>query len=336
MGRPSKEFLLAWTSLSGDDLVPGWRAISLPPAGLVEIQAGRCSPDNSEAILLAFPSVQLAPTEKLPEGQGFSVERADPEGGSQLRLALTRRAAGGDELFTAMVCDVVGALDEAASAGAADSKLLRVFLGRVGSWQEFMRKGAQALSPEAEIGLVGELTLLHSIIDAGVPVAAAIESWVGPIDGIQDFELGIGSMEVKATLATAGFPVKIGSLEQLDDSVRQPLFLAGARLRQSESGQSLPDFVAEMRDAAKDDAEAARMLSERLIAAGYFDAHADRYVRRLALFDTRIVEVKDGFPRLTPGSVPLGVTRATYEIDLDKAEGQSILVADALRKLGAI
>ena len=336
MARPSDEFLLAWSSLSGNDPTPGWQAISLPTAGPIGIQAGRRSPDNAEAILLDFPSARLALAERLPEGQGFSVERTDSDGAGQLRLALTRRAAGSAELFAAMACDVVGALDEAAAAGAAEPKLLQAFLRRVGAWQEFMRKGAQSLSPEAEIGLMGELTLLRAIIDEGVPAASAIESWVGPLDGVRDFELGTGSIEVKATLAAAGFPAKIGSLDQLDDSVRQPLFLAGARLRQDETGQSLPDLVAEMRDVAAGEPEAVRLLSERLIAAGYFDAHADRYIRRFTLADTRVVEVKEGFPRLTPGSVPLGVMKVTYEIDLDKAAGPSIPAADALKKLGAI
>lgn len=336
MARPSEEFLLAWSSLSGNDPMPGWQAIALPPAGPVEVQAGRRSPDNAEAILLGFPSARLAPAEKLPEGQGFTVERADPEGMGQLCLALTHRAAGSAELFAAMACDVVGALDEAASSGAGEAKLLRVFIGRVGAWQEFMRKGSQTLSPEAEVGLVGELKLLRAIVDAGVPLAVAIESWVGPLDGVQDFELGTGALEVKATLSAAGFPARIGSLEQLDDSTRQPLFLAGVRLRQAESGQSLPELVAAMRDASKGDAEATRLLSERLIAAGYFDAQADRYVRRFTLADTRVIEVKDGFPRLTHGSVPLGITQATYEVDLEKTAGDSIAAADVLRRLGAI
>lgn len=336
MARPSEEFLLAWSSLSSDDLAPGWQAIALLPAGPIDIQAGRRSPDNAEAILLGFPSARLAPAEKLPEGQGFSVERVDSDGAGRLGLALTRQAAGSAELFAAMACDVVGALDEATAAGSAEPKLLQVFLGRVGAWQEFMRKGSQSLSPEAEIGLVGELTLLRAIIDAGVPVTSAIESWVGPLDGVRDFEIGTGSIEVKTTLSAAGFPAKIGSLEQLDDSIRQPLFLAGARLRQGETGQSLPDLVAEMRDVAAGEPEAVRLLSERLIAVGYFDAHADRYIRRFTLADIRVVEVKDSFPRLTPGSVLLGVMKATYEIDLDKTAGPSIPVAGALKKLGAI
>lgn len=336
MARPSEEFLLAWSSLSADDPTPGWQAIALPPAGPICIQAGRRSPANAEAILLGFPSARLAPAEKLPEGQGFGIERADSDGAGELRLALTRRAAGSSELFAAMACDVVGALDDAAASGAAESKLLRVFLGRVGAWQEFMRKGSQSLSPEAEIGLVGELVLLRAIIDEGVPVASAIESWVGPLDGVRDFEIGTGAIEVKASLSAAGFPAKIGSLEQLDDTARQPLFLASARLRQGETGQNVPELVEEMRDVAAGETEAVRLLSERLLAAGYFDAHADRYVRRFTLVDIRLLEVKDDFPRLTPGSVPLGVTKATYEIDLDKAPGPILPAADALKKLGAI
>lgn len=48
--------------------------------------------------------------------------------------------------------------------------------------------------------------------------------------------LGDGAIEVKATMSSAGFPVKIGSLEQLDDSVASPLFLAAMRFSRGEDG----------------------------------------------------------------------------------------------------
>jgi hypothetical protein len=336
MARPSNEFLMAWSSLTSADAEPGWQAIALPSAGPLHLRAGRRSPDNAEAVLVCFPSAKPAPADKLPEGQGFSVERADPDGSGKLWLALTRKSAGSAELFASMACDVVGALDDAVAAGSDESKLLRVFIGRVAAWQEFMRKGSQALSPEAEIGLIGELTLLRAIIDAGVPPALAVESWVGPLDGIQDFELGTGALEVKATLSAAGFPARIGSLEQLDDSTRQPLFVAGARLRQTESGQNLPGFVEAMRVAVKGDAEAQRLLSERLLAAGYIDSHSDRYPRKFEQAGTRVVEVAGNFPRMTSGTVPAGIMRAMYEIDLDKAPGDNVGAEGALKKLGAI
>lgn len=325
---------LAWSSLRDSVDASGWRSISISAIGPCSLRAGLGFPDKNETLLASFSSSAVPVAEKLPDGQGFAVSRVEPNGDGLTWLALTRSAHGSLELFTAMVADVTHAMD--ADSSADEKRLLRVFLGRIRAWQEFMRKGAQALSPESEIGLVGELTLLRTIIDAGMPLTVAFESWVGPLDGVRDFELGTGSLEVKATLSASGFPAKIGSLEQLDDSARQPLFLAGTRLRQTEAGQSLPELVAEMRDVAAGDAEAVRLLSERLIAAGYFDAHADRYVRRVTLIEIRIVEVKDGFPRLTQGSVPLGITRATYEIDLDKAEGPSIPAAVALKKLGAI
>ncbi|MCW5235131.1 PD-(D/E)XK motif protein [Verminephrobacter eiseniae] len=335
MARPSDEFLMAWSSLSGTDIEPGWRVISLPSAGPLELRAGRRSPDDAEAVLVGFPSIHLAQADKLPEGQGFVVERTDPEGNGQLWLALTHKSAS-TELFAVMVCDVVGALDDAVATGASEAKLARVFIGRVGAWQEFMRKGTQALSPEAELGLIGEIMVLRAIMGAGVPSALAIESWVGPLDRIQDFQLGTGALEVKSTLSSAGFPTKIGSLEQLDDSLRQPLFVAGARLRQTDSGQNLPEFVEAMRLIIKGDAESERLLTERLLAAGYIDAHADRYPRRFEAVGMRVVEVTNDFPRLTHGNIPAGIIKAIYEMDLDKAPGEDMGIEGALKKMGVI
>lgn len=334
MVRQSDEFILAWNSLVGAAEGYGWRTIPIAASGPCVLSAGRRFPGNEEALLVGFSGAMIPAAEKLPEGQGFNVERVDPHHDGKTWLALTRKAAGSTELFLAMVCDVTGALD--AEASSDEARLLRVLIGRVRAWQEFMRKGAQALSPEAEIGLIGEITMLLAIIQAGVPAALAIESWVGPLDGIQDFVLGTGALEVKATLSPVGFPARIGSLEQLDDSVRQPLFVAGARLRQTENGKTLPDFVAAQRVAIKGDAEAERLLAERLLAAGYFDAHADRYSRRFDLAGTRVIKVADGFPRLTPGSAPAGVLKAMYEIDLDKATGENVDTEGALKKMGVL
>jgi len=233
-----------------------------------------------------------------------------------------------------MVCDVAGALD--ATTGTDEPGLLRAFLGCVRAWQEFMRKGAEALSPGAEIGLVGELVLLSAVIEAGVSAGPAIESWVGPHSGAQDFELGTGAVEVKATLSPVGFPARIGSLEQLDDSVRQPLFVAGVRLRQAPFGKSLPEFVEGLRAMLQGDPEAERLFAERLLAAGYIAAHVARYSRQFELATMRLIRVSDGFPRLTIGRVPVGVTDVMYGIDLDQAPGEFEVLESALKKLGVL
>jgi hypothetical protein len=336
MARPSDEFLMAWSSLASAGGDPGWQAIALPSAGPILLRAGRRAPENAEAVLVCFPSAKLAARDKLPEGQGFSIERVDPEDSGLLWLALTRKSAGSPELFASMSCDVVGALDDAVAEGSDEDRLLRIFIGRVGAWQEFMRKGNQAMSPEAEIGLIGELIMLRAILEAGVPLVFALESWVGPLNGIQDFQLSTGAIEVKATLSSVGFPARIGSLDQLDDSVRQPLFVAGVRLRQAEGGLNLPDFIQALHEAVKVDAEARRLLTERLLAAGYIDSHFDRYARRFKPADMRLLEVTGQFPRMTAGTVPPGITKAVYDINLDKAPGDNVGIDGALKKLGAL
>lgn len=335
MARLSDEFLLAWSSLSGDDPIPGWQVISLPSAGPVGVQAGRRSPDNMEAVLFCFPTANLARTERLPEGKGFLVERADLTGQEGFRLALTRQAAGSTELFAAMVCDVVGAIDDAAAEGALESKLLRALVGRVLAWQQFMSRGAQPLGPEAELGLAGELYFMTSLMDSGVSPELTLKGWVGPDDAPQDFLLGEGAIEVKATMSSSGFPVKIGSLEQLDDAVASPLFLAAVRFSAGEGGATLPDMVAEVERRLEGEPGAIDFLRERLMAAGYASAHAGQYSRRFEPKERRILFVSEGFPRLTSGVVPAGVTRALYEINLDHAGDFLCDFDEVLSQLGA-
>jgi hypothetical protein len=148
--------------------------------------------------------------------------------------------------------------------------------------------------------------------------------------------LGTGAMEVKSSLAASGFPAKIGSLDQLDDSMRQPLFVASVRLRQTPGGQGLPQIAQGVMEAIRGDAEAERLLTERLMAAGYIDSHSDRYSRRFEHAGTRVVEVHADFPRLTTGSVPAGIMKAMYELDLDKAPGYDAGIGGALKKLGVV
>ena len=334
MARQINEFTFAWESLSGTSEQSGWRSIPVSSAGSCNIMAARRFPCNEESVLINFPDVNIPVAEKLPEGLGFIVERIDPNDDGKTWLAITRKESGKVDFFTLMVCDIVGALDKEASHEVP--RFQKIFLSRVRSWQEFMRKGAQALGAEAEIGLVGELFFLRSFIRMGASSLMIVESWVGPLDGVQDFEIGTGAVEVKATISSAGFLARIGSLEQLDDSLRQPLFLAGVQLNQLETGMNLPEFVESVRQVLNDDAEAERIFSDKLIAGGYHDAHADRYSRRFTMASTRVLEVVDGFPRITHGTVPIEIKRAIYDIDLDRVSSENLGLSEILIRLGAL
>lgn len=317
MPRPIDEFVAAWDALSGSDAEAGWRGIGVARAGVCELMAARRFPGNEEALLARFPTARPSSSERLPEGRGFEVVRADPFGDGLTWIALSRKESGSPELFAEMVGDVAGAMDAAAPEG--EVSVLKTMLRRVRMWQQFMSRGTGPLSPEAELGLAGELVFMALLLDAGGAHESVLSGWVGPDDAPQDFLLGGGAIEVKATMSSSGFPVKIGSLEQLDDAVASPLFLAAIRFAAGEGGTTLPEMVAEVERRIAEEPGAIDFLRERLMVAGYSEAHAGQYSRRFAPQDRRVFSVSEGFPRLTPGLVPAGVTRAVYEINLDHA-----------------
>lgn len=333
MLRPIDEFLAAWEALSGSGAEAGWRGIPVVCAGPCELVAARRFPGNEEALLARFPTVRPSPSERLPEGKGFEVVRADPFSDGMTWIALSRKSSGSLELFAEMVGDVAGAMEVAAREG--EVAVLNTMLRRVRMWQQFMSRGTGPLSPEAELGLAGELFFMALFLDAGVSHESVLSGWVGPDDAPQDFLLGDGAIEVKATMSSSGFPVRIGSLEQLDDAVASPLFLAAVRFASEEGGATLPEMVTEVERHLEGEPWATDLLRARLMVAGYSDAHADHYARRFAPKDKHIFSVSEAFPRLTSGVVPAGVTRATYEINLSHAGEFLCDFDEALSQLGA-
>lgn len=333
MPRPIDEFVAAWEALSGSGAEAGWRGIPVARAGVCDLMAARRFPGNEEALLARFPTARPSSSDRLPEGKGFEIVRADPFGDGMTWIALSRKESGSPELFVEMVGDVARAMDACAAEGEA--AVLRTMLRRVRMWQQFMSRRTGPLSPEAELGLAGEIFFMTLLLDSGVAPDTALEGWVGPDDAPQDFLLGDGAIEVKATISSSGFPVKVGSLEQLDDSIASPLFLAAVRFVTGEGGSTLSEMIAEVERRMVGEPGMIELLRERLMVAGYSETHASQYTRKFEPKEIRILSVSEGFPRLTSGSVPVGVTRAIYEINLDQTRGFLSNIDAALRKLGA-
>lgn len=335
MAKLIEEIQLAWNSIQAVQGSSGWNTVAVLPTHPGRFRAGRNFPDHCEALLTGFRTSAIAHSEKLPEGLGFQVTRLDFQKDGLTWLALTRSQNGNLELFKTMVADV---LDAVLTAGSSeDSRDLRVFLGRIRAWQEFMRKGSIPLSAENEVGLVGELTLLAKMIGAGVSSDIAINAWVGPTaDGIRDFALGFGAIEVKTTVSSNGFVAKIGSLEQLDDTNCKPIFLGAFRFALTEGGQTLPEKVAEIRDILQSDPLTLVEFENRLLAASYLSDHAPQYHRRFTLREIAVLEVDKNFPCMTHGNVKAGVVSARYEINLEHLLNRDVGLTDALKKLEMI
>jgi len=316
MARLIDEIQLAWNSIQTAQGTSGWNTVAVLPNHPGRFRAGRNFPNQCEALLAGFRKSEISRNEKLPEGLGFHVTRVNSEQDGLVWLALTRSPNGNLELFSTMVSDVLQAV---LATGTGDhSRELRAFLGRIRAWQEFMRKGAVPLSAENEVGLVGEL------------------AWRGPLDGLRDFELGFGAIEVKTTIASAGMVAKIGSLEQLDDTNCKPIFLGAVKYALTESGQTLPEKISAIRTRLESHPITLSEFDDRVLAAGYMTAHAYQYHRRFSLRELAMLEVGENFPRLMHGNVTPGVISARYEINIEPLFSQDIGLTTALKKLEMI
>jgi Putative PD-(D/E)XK family member, (DUF4420) len=335
MAKLIDEIQLAWSSIQSAQGTSGWSTVAVVPSRPGKFLAGRNFPDKCEALIAGFHSSTLPRNEKLPEGLGFQVTRLEIAQDGLTWLALTRSKDGNLELFSAMVSNVVEAV--LALNNADDSRDLRVFLGRIRAWQEFMRKGAVPLTAENEVGLIGELIFLEAMLKAGVAADIAVNSWVGPTaDGVRDFALGFGAIEVKTTISSNGFVAKIASLEQLDDANCKPIFLGAFRLALTETGQTLPDKISEICELFDSDPVTKSAFQDRLLAAGYLLSHAHHYHRRFSFKEMVILEIDHDFPCMTHGNVKTGVISARYEINLEPFIIRDVGLPFALKKLEMI
>lgn len=327
----------AWRALAGSHEGEGWKTIPVTTTAPCRLYAGRRLPGDEEALLVGFRNILMPPDSHLPQGHGFEASRlsADPTGGDRLWLALARRPGGSLELFAMMAEDLLQLIEEINAQD--EEQLLHRFLSRIRAWQDFMshhREGV--LSSEAELGLFGELVILDRMIGAGMPERHVIESWQGPLNGLQDFMPGGGGIEVKATLSAGGFPATISSLDQLDESLRQPLFLTAVRLGLNPSGMTLPTKAEEIRAKLCGNQAALDLFDIRLMQAGFLRTMAECYTRRFLTVSTVVLPVQDAFPRLTRAHVHPAIRKASYEIDLDLVGASDIGLARALEFLGMI
>ena len=326
----------AWRALLGSSEGEGWQTIPITSSGPCSLLAGRHFPGDKEALLVGFGEFQTIPESHLPQGNGFEVAclAANPAGGDRLWVALARRTDGSPELFAMMAKDLLRLLEKGAPS---EQVMLREFLSRIRAWQEFMdRRKEGVLSPDAELGLFGELVVIDHLIGAGIPEKHVIDAWQGPLDGLQDFALGNGGIEVKSTLSARGFAATISSLEQLDDSLCQPLFVAAVRIRLDTTGLTLPTMSDAIREKLRDHVAALDLFEARLMQAGLLQAAAERYTRRFCHVSTALLAVKDDFPRLTRAQINPAIRRAHYEVDLELSETPDTGLAHALEALGVI
>lgn len=339
MDQPTDKDALkaAWRALAGDKDTDGWSTIHLTSGARCPVLAGRHFPGNEEAILVGFRTTTIPTSEHLPQGKGFSVTRVESRlvDEEHAWISLARQSTGSQEIFLMMADDVISTLSMRPQG--SEPELLSIFLGRIRAWQSFMQRDTDAvLGPAAEVGLIGELEIVRALLETPVPASVVLEGWRGPDDGLQDFVFGTGAIEVKTTLTVGEFPAIIGCLNQLDATLVRPLFLAGIRLRLSDSGATLSNKVATLRKMLTSEEAALGAFNNLLIRAGYLDSMCTRYTRCFEPLSMKMLTIDERFPKLTHSNVSREIRDARYIIDLDLVDGSDVTLQVALQQLGVM
>lgn len=326
----------AWTALTSESRTePGWHSRRVAHTAPCSVRAA-VRPTGGRGLLIDVPAAAIPAGADYPACAGFSVtpETVVPGPGGSVRLTLEERGAGYGDIFTTMATDVV----RRASATASEAAFVTMLLSRLGVWQRFASKfGPGLLSEEAQTGLAGELLFLDRIVLARATPVQALAAWSGPGGIPQDFRFPACYVEIKASVSASPATVRISNLDQLDGAAGMPLFLCHLSLSLAgRDALSLPDLIEAVRarlELAGDGSE--EMLADRLADAGYLTLHAAHY--RARVYDLRRLvchHVTGAFPRLTPSTVPQGITGATYALSIVACQDWIVDESECTRLIG--
>ncbi len=335
MAHQSKieELSSAWKALAGSTSTEGWRAINISTTGACKIKAARKFPGNEEAILIGFNNIKKTSEHNFPKGNGFSVSYADLGNNSEnlIWISIYRELAGSLDLFSRMSDDIL--FNTERLNGSSDETVFSLVISRIFAWQDFMRRSkVGVLGSEEEIGLFGELVIINNLLEKEIQPKEIIEAWHGPLDSIQDFYFGKGAIEIKSTISS-DLEVNISSLEQLDNTLINPLFLMGVRLELAEDGINLNQMIEKLRCLITIDKLALDAFNGRLLHAGYYDDMSGEYTRRFNLLGIDSFEINKDFPRIIKPMLLPEIVKAKYQINLTKFTSSIVKFEDAISQL---
>jgi len=186
-------------------------------------------------------------------------------------------------------------------------------------WSEFFEdKKSDSLSEDAIRGLMGELLILKSLVaDPNRPeINFILNSWKGPYDKGNDFELETKNLEVKAK-SPSGIDVKISSEFQLEISPGKGLELIVVSLLSDFTvGISIRELIFEIKkliqESSGDNSILWKTLSQKNITVknvSQYDKYKFKPVNSIT-YDC----ASDDFPKLNRSNIPDEISALKYNL----------------------
>jgi hypothetical protein len=225
--------------------------------------------------------------------------------------------------FTEILKEIISELDK----GKSDTvKCLHLVISK---WRHFLSvPSSEILSEENILGLLGELLLLKTLIDAFK--ADAISYWAAE-RGEEDFFINNRVIEVKATLKEKHEHV-INGIDQLLILKGKNKFILSLLFLKSENDFdfNLPHVINQCVESLSDFPPALDLFFSKLKLRGYDHRDSNLYLKHnYKLYKGGYFEVNESFPRLTNHELiqPLNsrISKVRYTIDMEGLPNKDFL-----------
>lgn len=187
-------------------------------------------------------------------------------------------------------------------------------IDRWNTWIQFFSKSALPLTENEVLGLIGEVYFLQNIMIQKYGQENALESYIGTDRAHKDFEVQDTWYEAKS-IHNGVRAVKISSIEQLDSNTSGSLvIMTFDQSTPSYDGNiTLNKLISDFRPNL--DRRWQLLFDQKMRKAGYVeDERYDDY--NYIFVNQDEYTVSGAFPKLTKESLPHGITKASYEIDI--------------------
>lgn len=287
-----------------------WRVVALSANAPLRILAGIREPDNRIALLLEAP-INEAPKDPIRfVANGLSVTDQRRFEENVFRVAIVLERLEVREVFEVLATDITNV----AIQSLTSSDAIRAVTRRLEAWQACLRSGRRGLTPEEQIGLFGELTVLE-MVAGKIGYPKAISAWGGPLDKVHDFTANGIALEVKCASGISN-QLRISKLNQLETEGLRQLFVARVRLQEDPAGKTLGEFVSHIRATIAQSSVAGADFEERLLRIGYIDSENFLYENaHFSQANFHTYEVREDFPRFTSLNIPPGIIDGSYVLD---------------------
>lgn len=220
------------------------------------------------------------------------------------------------DIFYTLCIDII----EKTRTFTNSENIVPLILNRLERWKIFLsNSNRNILSSEQITGLFGELLFLEECIDSnhmGIP--AAINGWMGPSGAAQDFVFDSSAVEIKSIRNLACDKVRISNEFQLTTQLNN-LHLRIQYLSvdlDCRNGISLNALVSRLLNKIND-FDSIAIFESKLNEVGYIDI-PDYDTPYFSSINDLTYDVNGDFPRITPESLPVGISDVSYDIHIRK------------------